>query len=62
MNLKGKREVLQRIQVLVPLRDVSLNTNVFGLRRCLRVGYSHEDLSLEDRIFLDSWDITGSMD
>ena len=59
---EGKREVLQCIQFLVPLRDLSLNTNVFGLRRCLRVGYSHEELPLEERIFLDSWDIMGSKD
>ena len=62
MNLMGKREVLQCIQYLVPLRDLSLNTNVFGLRRCLRVGYSYKDLPLEERIFLDSWDIMGSKD
>jgi hypothetical protein len=60
--LEGKREELQCIQVLVPLRDLSLNRNVCGLRRCLRVGYGYEQLPFEERIFLDSWDIMGSKD
>ena len=62
IRLEGKRKVLQWIQVLVPLRDLSLNRNVCSLRRCLRVGYSHEVPPLDERIFLDSWDIIGSKD
>jgi hypothetical protein len=62
MKPEGKREGLQWIQVLVPLRDLSLNPNVCGLRRCLGAGYSYEELPLEERIFLDTWDIMGSKD
>ena len=40
--MKEKREDLQSTQVLVPLRSLSLNPNVCGLRSCLRVGYSYE--------------------
>ena len=60
-KLEGKREDLQRIQDLVPLRDLSLNRNVSGLRRCrIRViGYRDEDFPLEERIFLYTWDIFG---
>jgi hypothetical protein len=52
----------QRIQVLVPLRHPSLNPNVCGLRRCFGVGYSDEELLLEERIFLDTWDIISAKD
>jgi hypothetical protein len=62
IKLEGKREDLQCIQVLVPLRHLSLNPNVCGLRRCFRVGYSDEELPLEERIFLDTWDINSSKD
>jgi hypothetical protein len=41
---------------------MSLNPNVCGLRRCLRVGYRDEELPLEERIFLDTWDIISSKD
>ena len=41
-ELKGKREDLQGIQVLVPIRRLSLNWNVCGLRRCISVGYCDE--------------------
>jgi hypothetical protein len=60
--LEGKREDLQRIQVLVPIRHLPLNRNVFGLRRCLRVGYSDEEVPLQETIFLDTWDINGMKD
>ena len=58
---EGKREDLQRIQVLVPIRHISLNRNVFGRRRCLRVGYGDAEFPLE-KIFLDTWDINGMKD
>jgi hypothetical protein len=41
-------EGVQWIEDLVPLRHLPLNRNVCGLRRCLRVSYSNEDLSLLD--------------
>jgi hypothetical protein len=59
---EGKREDLQCIQVLVPFRHLSLNPNVCGLRRYLGVGYSYEELPLEERIFLDTWNINSSKD
>jgi hypothetical protein len=62
IKLEEKREELQCIQNLVPLRHLSLNSNVCGLRRCLRVGYSDEEVPLEERIFLDNWDINNSKD
>ena len=57
-------EDLQWIQFLVPIRRVSLNRNVCGLRRCLRVGlgYSDEEFPLQETIFLDTWDINGTKD
>jgi hypothetical protein len=62
MKLEGKREDLQWIQVLVPLRHLSLNPNLRGLRRCLRVGYSDEELPIEETIFFNTWDINNSKD
>ena len=62
IKLEGKRKDLQRIQDLVPLRDLSLNPNVCGLRRCLSVGYGDEELPLEEKIFFDTWDINSSKD
>jgi hypothetical protein len=62
INLEGKRDDLQWIQVLVPLRHLSLNSNLCGLGRCPRVGYSNEEFPLEETIFLDSWDINSSKD
>jgi hypothetical protein len=62
INFQGKREDPQRIQVLVPLRHLFLNPNVCGLRRFLSVGYGDEELPLEKRIFLDTWDINSSKD
>jgi hypothetical protein len=62
MKLEGKMKDLQCTQVLVPLRHLSLNSNVCGLRRCLGVGYSNEELPLEETIFLDTWDIISSKD
>jgi hypothetical protein len=60
----GKREDLQWIQVLVPLRHISLDPNIRGRHCCLKVGsgYSDEDLPLEEIIFLDTWDIRSSKD
>ena len=58
---EGKREDLQRIQVLVPIRRLSLDRNVFGLRRCLGVGYSDANVPLA-KIFLDNWDINNMKD
>ena len=60
-ELDGNREDLQRIQVLVPIRHLSLNRNVFGRRRYLRVGYGDAEVPLE-KIFLDTWDINGMKD
>ena len=62
IKLEGKREDVQWIQVLVPIRHLSLNRNVGGLCRCLRVGYSNEDFPLPETIFLDSRDVNGSKD
>jgi hypothetical protein len=57
-----KREDIQWIQVLVPLRHLTLNLNICGLRRCLGVGYGDEELSLEEGVFLITWDIINSKD
>ena len=62
IKLNGKRENLQNIQVLFPIRDLSLNPNVCGLRRCLGVEYSDKDLPLEETVFLDSWNVNSTMD
>jgi hypothetical protein len=62
IKLEGKREDLQCMQVLVPLRHLSLNPDVCSLRHCLGIGYSYEELPLEERIFLDTWDINSSKD
>jgi len=62
IKLERKREDLQRIQALVPLHHLSLNQNVCGLSHCIGVGYSDEELPLEERIFLDNWDIISSKD
>jgi hypothetical protein len=64
IKLEGKMKDVQSIHVLVPLRHLSLDPNVCGLRRCFRVGYSDEELPLKKRIFLDTcqWDINSSKD
>jgi hypothetical protein len=62
IKLEQKREDLQCIQVLVPLRHMSLNPNVCGLRRRLSVGYRNEDPPLEETTFLDTWDINSPKD
>jgi hypothetical protein len=64
IKLEGKRKGPQWIQDLVPLRCLSLNPNVCGLRRCFIVGYtgSDEKLPVEERIFLYIWDIKSSKD
>ena len=61
LKFERKRENLQWIQVLIPLRRLSLNPNVCGLRRCLRAGYSDEELPFQETKFLDTWDINGSV-
>ena len=58
---EGKREDLQRIQSLVPIRHLSLDRNVFGLRRPLGVGYSDADVPLA-KIFLDNREINSMKD
>ena len=60
LKLEGNREHVQWVQFLVPLRDMSLNKNVFSLHRSLGVGNLDEEFSLEKHIFLDSWDIMSS--
>jgi hypothetical protein len=52
IKLEGRGQDLRCIQVLVPLRDPSLNPNVCGLHRCLRVGYIDAKVPLEEKIFL----------
>ena len=54
IELEGKREELQWIQVLVPIRHVSLDRNICGIRCRLRVGYSDEEFPLQEKIFLDT--------
>ena len=61
IELEGKREHLQRIQGLVPIRYLSLDRNVIGLRRSLGAGYSDADVPLE-KIFPDNWDIDSKKD
>jgi hypothetical protein len=60
IELKGKREDVQCIQFLVPLRDLSLSMNVCGVCGSLGVGYRDKELPLEKRIFLEGWDIMSS--
>ncbi len=60
--MEGNKEDLQGVQVLVPLRRLSLNPNVYRLCRHLAVGHGNEELPLEETIFLDDWDILGSKD
>ena len=59
---KGKREDVQKIEALIPLRHMSLNRNVCGLRRCLGIGYSDKELPLEETTFLDHRDIGSPKD
>jgi hypothetical protein len=59
-KLKGKMKDPQWIHFLVPLRDLSLNPNVCGLRRCFRDGYSDEELPFEEKRFFDTWNIFSS--
>jgi hypothetical protein len=62
IKLEGDIKDPQGIQVLVPLRHLSLNPNICSLRCCFSVGYSDEELPVEERIFLDIWDINSSKD
>jgi hypothetical protein len=55
-------EDLQRIKVLVPIRHVSPNRNVCGLRCCLRGGYCDEELPLQETILIDTRDINRTKD
>ena len=59
-KFERKREDLQWVQDFVPLRHASLNMNVCGLRRCLRVIYIDEEHPFLDEILLDVWDVNGS--
>ena len=59
-KLERKREDLQRIQALVPLGYLRLNLNVCGLGRCHGVRYSNKKLPLEEKKFLETWDIMSS--
>ena len=62
IKLEGKREDVQWIQVLVPIRHLSLNRNVCGLCHCFTVGYGDKEFPLQETIFLDSRDVNGSKD
>jgi hypothetical protein len=62
MKMEEDMEDTHHIKVLVPLCHLSLNPNVCGLRRCFSVGYRDEELSVEERIFLDIRDIHSSKD
>ena len=63
IELEGKKEDLQWIQVLVPIRHVSLNRNVCSLcHHCPRVVHSNEEFLLQEKIFLDTWGINSPMD
>ena len=59
-KIRRKREDVQSIQLLVPLRYLALNLNVCGFHRSLEVGYRDKDFPLENNIFLDAWDIMSS--
>ena len=63
IELEKKREDLQWIQVLVPIRHMSLDRNVCSLRhRCPRAVHSNEEFPLQEKIFLDTWGINSAMD
>ena len=62
IKLEENSGELQFIEILVPLRDLSLDSNVCGLRCRPRVGYGHEELPFEERIFLDTWDVNSAKD
>ena len=55
-------EDVQCIQFLVPVRRLSLDLNVFGLRCGLRIGYGNKEVPFDEMIFLDTWDINSPMD
>jgi hypothetical protein len=55
-------EDVQCIQFLVPVRRLSLDLNVFGLRCCLGIGYGNKDVPFDEMIFLDTWYINSPMD
>jgi hypothetical protein len=55
-------EDLQCVQVLVPLRHLALNWDVFGPCRCLGAGYGDGEFPFLETIFLDAWDINGTKD
>ena len=61
-NIGGRREDIQWIEVLVPLRHLSPNPNVCGLRRRISVGYSDVMLPLEERTLLDTRNINSPKD
>jgi hypothetical protein len=54
-------EDVQCIQFLVPVRRLSLDLNVSGLRCGLGIGYDNKDVPFDEMIFLDTWDINSPM-
>jgi hypothetical protein len=62
IKIEGNMKDSQHIQILVPLRDLSLSPNVCGLRCYFSIGYCDEKLPVEERIFLDIWDVNSSKD
>ena len=62
IKLKRKYEGVQWDQVLVPIRSLSLNWSVFGLRRYLSIGYSDKEPPFKGKIFLDTWEIYSPKD
>jgi len=60
--VEGNQEDLQGVQILVPYCRLSFNPSVCRLCRRVTVRYSNEELSLEETIFLDTWDVLGSND
>ena len=62
IELKEKWDGVQYVQVLVPIRSLSLNWSVCGLRRCLSIGYSNKEPPLKEKIFLDTWEIYSPKD
>ena len=62
IKLNGKWEGVQWVEVLVPIRSLSLNWSVCGLRRCLSIGYNDKEPPLKEKIFLDTWEIYSPKD
>ena len=62
IKLKGKWGGVQWDQVLVPIRSLSLNWSVCGLRRCLSIGYSNKEPPFKENISLDTWEVYSPKD